>query len=304
MTPKKPSRLTAFRSFYAQIAAAAGGPVREHLERAFELVPREHFLSRGPWLAMSPFSEAYVPTPTDDPIYLYQNLLFALDDERHVNNGEPCLHGRLLGALNPNRGDVVLHIGSGTGYYTAILAQLVGPSGKVIAYEIDAALARPAIENLAPWENVEVRHVSGVADDLLRCDAIYVNAGATRPAAEWLDALNEGGRLVFPLSGSAPSAAGVSMLVVRIKDSYVARVTGYCRFIPCADAFDATEADRVTAAFHSSELWKAQSLIRNDRADKSAVLVGKGWWFSSSPLPKGTAQGPSTRESASRAAGD
>ena len=165
----------------------------------------------------------------------------------------------------------------------------MGPSGKVVAYEIDAVLAHRAVENLAPWENVEVRHTSGVRDNLPRCDAIYVNAGATRPTAEWLDALNEGGRLVFPLSGSAPSAAGVSMLVVRVKDSYVARVTGYCRFIPCADAFDATEADRVTAAFHSGELWKAQSLIRNDRADKSAVLVGKGWWFSSSPLPKGSA---------------
>src|SRR5436305_11126877 len=286
---KKPSRLSACRSFYAQIAAAGGGPIRENLEGAFELVPREHFLGRGPWLAMSPSSGAYIPTPTDDPTYLYQNLLFALDGEKHVNNGEPCLHGQLLGALNPNRGDIVLHIGSGTGYYTAILAQLVGPSGKVVAYEIDAVLAHRAVENLAPWENVEVRHTSGVRDNLPRCDAIYVNAGATRPTAEWLDALNEGGRLVFPLSGSAPSAAGVSMLVVRVKDSYVARVTGYCGFIPCADACDATEADRVTAAFNSGELWKAQSLIRNDRADKSAVLVGKGWWFSSSPLPKGSA---------------
>jgi protein-L-isoaspartate(D-aspartate) O-methyltransferase len=286
MTPKKPSRLTACRSFYAQMAAAAGGPIREHLERAFELVPREHFLGRGPWLAMSPFSQAYVPTPTDDPIHLYQNLLFALDSERHVNNGEPCLHGQWLGALNPDRGDVVLHIGAGTGYYAAILAQLVGPSGKVVAYEIDAALARRAVENLAPWENVEVRSTSGVANNLPRCDAIYVNAGATRPAAEWLDALNEGGRLMFPLSGLASSAAGVSMLVVRVKDSYAARVLGYCRFIPCADAFDADEANRVTVAFRSGDLWKAQSLIRNDEADERAVLVGKGWWLSYSPLPR------------------
>jgi protein-L-isoaspartate(D-aspartate) O-methyltransferase len=283
MTSK--NRLSACRRFYAELASAAAGPIREHLERAFELVPREHFLGRGPWLAMSPFGRGYVRTPSDDPIYLYQNLLFALDSDKYINNGEPCLHGVLLGALNPDRGNVVLHIGSGTGYYTAILAQLVGPDGKVIAYEIDSALARRATENLAPWDNVHVYSTSGVADNLPRCDAIYVNAGATRPAAEWLDALNAGGRLVLPLTGTAASGVGVSVLVTRISDMYDVRLLGYCRFVPCADAFDDNEADRVTVAFRSGELWKARSLVRNDQADSSAVLVGNGWWLSSSPLP-------------------
>jgi protein-L-isoaspartate(D-aspartate) O-methyltransferase len=227
-----------------------------------------------------------VQTPTDDPIHLYQNLLFALRDEEGINNGEPYLHGQLLGALSPKEGDTVLHIGAGTGYYTAILAHLIALAGKLIGYEIDPQLARRAIDNLAPWQNVEVRRASGVADDLPRCDAIYVNAGATRPAAAWLDALSDGGRLVFPLSGTAGNEAGVSLLVTRLEHAFAARVIGYCLFIPCEGAFDQDEASRVTAAFRSGALWTAQSLVRDAQPDEAAVLVGDGWWLSSRPAPE------------------
>jgi protein-L-isoaspartate(D-aspartate) O-methyltransferase len=281
MKQSEPANLAACRAFYAQLVAVAGGPLRERLEQAFATVRREDFLGAGPWLARSIYNEAYVQTPTDDPVHLYQNLLFALIGEKGINNGEPCLHGQLLGALSPQEGDTVLHIGCGTGYYTAILAQLVGPSGKVIGYEIDADLARRAADNLAPWGNVEVRCASGVAGGLPKGDAIYVNAGATHPAAAWLDALNEGGRLVFPLSGTPASSAGVSLLVRRRKHAFPARVVGYCQFISCEGAFDRTEASAVTAAFRSGALWMIASLVRDNQPDHTAVLAGDGWWFSS-----------------------
>jgi protein-L-isoaspartate(D-aspartate) O-methyltransferase len=284
---KKRDRLAACHAFYASMAAAAGGPLREELERAFAFVPREHFLGPGPWLAMSPVNLTYVRTPTDDPIHVYQNLLFALDGEKHINNGEPSLHGQLLGALHPERGNLVLHVGCGTGYYTAILAQLVGPSGRVIAYEIEERLAARARQNLAPWDNVDVRTASGVGVSLPPCDAVYVNAGATRPAPAWLDALRDGGRLVFPLAGSESSGVGASLLVTRRQHGFAARVVDYCRFIPCRDAFDEEEAERVAAAFRSGALWRTQSLVRTDEADDTAVLVGTGWWLSSSP-PRST----------------
>jgi protein-L-isoaspartate(D-aspartate) O-methyltransferase len=276
MKGKKADRLVACRQFYAKMAAAGGGQLRDDLERAFEVVPREYFLGAGPWLAVSSVSGIQVATPTDDPIHVYQNVLFVLDRQKQINNGEPFLHGQLLGALAPPRGNVALHIGCGTGYYTAILAHLVGPSGKVIAYEIEPELARRAIENLKPWDNVEMRIASGV-DDLPRCDAIYVNAGATRPVDRWLDALNEGGKLLFPLVGSR--GAGVTLLTTKLQDSIAAKVVGYCGFVPCRDAFDPAEAANVTAAFYSG-LWKARSLIRNDEPDDNAVLIGKGWWLS------------------------
>lgn len=283
MMEQRDPALTACRDFYAKMVAAAGGPLRDRLERAFAAVRRERFLGPGPWLARSIYNETYVQTPTDDPIHVYQNLLFALVGEKRINNGEPCLHGQLLGALSPRDGGTVLHVGCGTGYYTAVLAQLVGPAGKVIGYEIDPDLARRAGDNLAPWGNVEVRCASGVVDDLPRCDAVYVNAGATRPAAPWLDALSENGRLVFPLSGTQASGAGVSLLVERRKQAFAARVIDYCQFIACQGAFDEAEAARVAAAFRSGALWAARSVIRNDQPDGSAVLVGNGWWLSSRP---------------------
>jgi len=135
---------------------------------------------------------------------------------------------------------------------------------------------------------VEVRIESGVNDELPRCDAIYVNAGATRPVSGWLDALNEGGRLLFPLVGL--KGGGLSLLLTRpgleqdvifIGDPapIAAKVIGYCGFVACRDAYDPAEAANVTAAFYSG-LWKARSLIRNDQPDDNAVLVGKGWWLS------------------------
>jgi protein-L-isoaspartate(D-aspartate) O-methyltransferase len=153
---------------------------------------------------------------------------------------------------------------------------LVGPPGKVIAYEIEPELGRRAVENLKPWDNVEVRIASGV-DRLPRCHAIYVNAGATRPVASWLDALNEGGRLLFPLVGL--KGAGVTLLTTKLQGLIAAKVIGFCGFVPCRDAFEPAEAANVTAAFHSG-LWKARSLIRNDEPDDNAVLIGKGWWLS------------------------
>ncbi len=45
----------------------------------------------------------------------------------------------------------------------------------------------------------KVVHGDGFAVDLESADVIFVNAGATRPSANWLDALSPDGRLLFPL---------------------------------------------------------------------------------------------------------
>src|SRR5262245_34109964 len=87
MNRKKTDRLAACRVFYAKMAAAGGGQLREDLERAFEIVPREYFLGAGPWFAVSSLSGMVVVTPTDDPIHVYQNVLFALDRQKRINNG-------------------------------------------------------------------------------------------------------------------------------------------------------------------------------------------------------------------------
>jgi protein-L-isoaspartate(D-aspartate) O-methyltransferase len=52
-------------------------------------------------------------------------------------------------------GEQVLHLGCGTGYYTAIIAELVGSAGRVTAVEIDATLARKARAALADGPQVK-----------------------------------------------------------------------------------------------------------------------------------------------------
>ena len=163
------------------------------------MVERERFVGPGPW-KVNCFAGGYVDTPDDDLAFIYQDVVVAIAPDRQINNGEPQLHARCLAALRIGGGETALHVGSGTGYYTAILAHLVGPAGIVHAYEIEPDLAQKAETNLAPWPCVSVRAQSATDGTLPACDIIYVSAGATRPLDAWLDALRPGGRLLFPLT--------------------------------------------------------------------------------------------------------
>ena len=290
MADNRDPRLDAARTLYARVVAAGSGVLHGRLEAALLAVPREDFLGPAPWyVTISDASGRALGQrshiPVTDPIHVYQNLLFALDRDKGINNGEPALHGTLLGALAPPVGGTVLHVGCGGGYYTALLAELVGPLGRVIAYEIEPALSALASANLRPWPNATVVAASGTeSGPLPMADGIYVNAGATRPHARWLDALADGGRLVFPLASAGAFGRGVSLLIERRGSAFAARVLGPSGFIACAGANEAAEGEQVKRAYMSGAVFRAQSLIRDDAPDASAVLTGEGWWLSSKPL--------------------
>jgi protein-L-isoaspartate O-methyltransferase len=62
-----------------------------------------------------------VPTETgSDPRAVYHDVLIALDEARGINNGQPSLWASLFDELDITAGDDVVHLGCGTGYYTAI----------------------------------------------------------------------------------------------------------------------------------------------------------------------------------------
>src|ERR1700719_917781 len=94
-------------------------------------------------------------------------------------------------------------ISASASYYTAILAELVGPTGRVTAIEYDAELAARATANLAQTPHIRVVHGDGTRIAFEPADVIYVNAGATRPADAWLARLKAGGRLILPLTADA-----------------------------------------------------------------------------------------------------
>src|SRR6201996_3284608 len=69
------------------------------------------------------FNSNHTPDGTDaDPRHVYHDVLIALDEARGINNGQPSLWDE----LGIRTGEQVLHLGCGTGYYTAIAAELVG----------------------------------------------------------------------------------------------------------------------------------------------------------------------------------
>ena len=161
------------RAYAAEITRRAGVS-DPRIEAAFAAVPREDFAGPPPWRIGS--GGFFGLSSSDDPARLYEDVLVAIDAERGINNGQPSLHAQSIDALGVKEGETVVQIGAGAGYYTAILATLVGPAGRVIAYEIAPDIAARAAANLARYPQVEVRARSGV-EDLPQADAIYVKIG-------------------------------------------------------------------------------------------------------------------------------
>ena len=270
--------LDSVRGFFAKLMAAASGSSDPRLERIFELVPREAFMGPGPWHIQA--GRQYVPTPDNDPRHLYQNVLVALDSDKGINNGEPFLHARWIGLAEPQSGEHVVHIGAGTGYYTAILSMLVLPNGHVDAYEIDESLAVEAKRNLQPFENVSVVAGNAVSLRLPPCDLIYVNAGVSELPHHWLEALKPGGRLVFPWCPT--DGGGVAVVVKRTADGFAAKPIMPVRFIPCVGASATVPGDETAP----ETAWRLRSVhIRAARPpDASAIAVYQRIWFSSEPV--------------------
>lgn len=266
------------RTLYARMMAAASGSSDPRLERTFELVPREAFLPPGPWHIM--VEHRLVETPSADPAHLYQNALVVLDRQKGINNGEPFLHASWIGAVAPQPGETVTHIGAGAGYYTAMLSMLVLPDGRVLAYEIDNALAEAARRNLVPFENVTVLEANAVEAALEPSDIIYVNAGVVAPPASWLTALKPGGRLVFPWRPR--NDVGLAMLVRPAGEDFAARILGGAWFIPCSGA--ANEAATIRRPGRG-ETRRVQSIVLSAQRepDSSAIAIYPDLWFSSQP---------------------
>jgi protein-L-isoaspartate(D-aspartate) O-methyltransferase len=237
--------LDAARRFYAEEVAAVAHLEPGPLVDAFASVERERFLGPGPWLIASgptrPGIEAYRRTPDADPRHIYHNVLVGIDPARKLNNGQPSGLALWLAALEVRPGDRVVHVGCGVGYYTAIIAEVTGPSGRVTGVEIDPDLAERARANLAdrPWVDV----ITGDASAVPPAAAIFINAGCTHPRSEWLDALDEGGRLVFPLTASIEGASGpgVMLKIRRAGARWPVAVVSGVQIFDCAGARDPEE---------------------------------------------------------------
>jgi protein-L-isoaspartate(D-aspartate) O-methyltransferase len=103
----------------------------------------------------------YRTTPDPDPVYLYTDDVIGIRPERNLNNGQPSLHAALIVVAAPQPGEHVVHVGTGVGYYTTILAELVGAEGRVTRSN-SMASSPPALWRIwAQAPHVRVVHGDG-----------------------------------------------------------------------------------------------------------------------------------------------
>ena len=232
---------------YAEAIAAKGGVTSRAIIDAFATVPRERFVGTGPWKLVVPPKMGYVDTPDASLAHIYGDVVVAIDPARELNNGQPSAHARWIAAANPRAGDSVFHLGCGTGYFTAIFAEIVGAAGRVVACDIDGDLAARAAANLATWPQATAFAGDGT---ILRGDndVIYINAGATHARREWLAALRPGGRLVMPLTAHIRQfpnhGVGVVVRIERTGERWPLSIVSPVGIFDCVGARDpALEVD-------------------------------------------------------------
>jgi protein-L-isoaspartate(D-aspartate) O-methyltransferase len=277
------AELSAVCRAYAKHIMFAAGIEDARLEAALATLPREAFLGPGPWPLMLP-PDGYQMTPDDDPVYLYQDVLVGIVPNRGLNNGQPSFLAFLVSLGRAREGESAVHIGAGTGYYTAIIAQLVGEGGRVTAIEYERELSIRATANLSAFSNVRVVHGDGTTIPLEPSDVIYVNAGTVRPANTWLDAMRDGGRLILPLAVDYVTDAGQLMtkgaifLIERHGDDYLAQWKSETTIYPCAGGRDEISEKALVSAFEKGGWEKVTRLYRTkDIEDERRWVAGPDW---------------------------
>jgi protein-L-isoaspartate(D-aspartate) O-methyltransferase len=214
--------LTLCRHTYADEIAKTARLQTPALIDALRTVPRERFLRPGPWLVRDEGDFRTARTTADaNAHHVYRNCSIAIDAARQLFNGAPALVAASIDALRLTPGARVLHVGAGLGYYSAVIAHIVGNTGRVLATEVDEALASEARRNLAAISCVEVQTSDSATRVHESFDAILVSVGVTHPPRTWLDALVIGGRMALPLTVSMPAMGatlGKGLTAILVKE--------------------------------------------------------------------------------------
>jgi protein-L-isoaspartate(D-aspartate) O-methyltransferase len=269
------------RRFYAEEVQLSAHITSIALIEAFARVPRDRFLGPGPWDIVIPDMTTgrvdYMTTADSDPRRIYHNVVVALDRSRDLTNGQPGALAYWINSLSLMPGDRVYHLGCGSGYYTAIMSELVGPDGRVAASEVHPELGPAAQRNLAERRNVSVHAGDGMRFDPGECDAMLINAGVTHPLDLWLDRLSVGGRIVLPITmPMGPNLGkGLMLKITRHPAGYATQLVSFVAIYSCTSMRDPKIEAQLGKALGSGALMKVRS-IRRDPHEPTEACAAHG----------------------------
>jgi protein-L-isoaspartate(D-aspartate) O-methyltransferase len=183
----------------------------ERLLAAMNMVPRHEFVNQQNW------NEAYADHPIPIP--------------EQQTTSQPYMIAAMIQAAQIKAEDRVLEIGAGSGYQTALLAELASQVFAVERYPSLAAAAQRTLERLG-YCNAKIVTGDGSLGlpDAAPFDAIIVSAAAPRVPQALAEQLAPGGRLLVPVGESEQQ---LLQLVQRHADRTTSvRTLEGCRFVP------------------------------------------------------------------------
>jgi protein-L-isoaspartate(D-aspartate) O-methyltransferase len=216
---------------------------------AFRSVPRHLFVPALAVAATAGCSEKTVIDRGADPdtwwntVYSKEPIITQLDDgatdirdvagDYTSSSSAPATVAELLRLLDPEPGDSVLEVGTGTGWTAALISHVVGEHGQVTSIEVDPVIAEQAAKNLAA-SGARPRLLVG--DGALGCtdgepyDRVHVTCGIRRVPYAWIEQARPGGVIVAPFS---PGVGDEFVLHLRVRPdgTAVGRFPGFAFYM-------------------------------------------------------------------------
>jgi len=170
-------------------------------------------LIQGGWLKTPRIIEAFQKIKRVDFLPEDMKDLAELNEALPIGYGQtisqPLVVAFMLEQLTPEEGEKILDVGSGSGWTSALLGEIVGPEGKVIAIDIVPELVEFGEKNVAKYDFIK----SGIAEFICAdgskgyqkeapFDKILASASAAKLPSAWQEQLKTGGRIVTPIGSS------------------------------------------------------------------------------------------------------
>ena len=170
-------------------------------------------LIEGGWLKDDRIISAFTKIKRVDFVTPGMEDLSQLNEALPIGYGQtisqPLVVGFMIELLDPREGEKILDVGSGSGWTTALLAELVGEMGKVVAVEIIPELKTFGESNVRKYDFVERGIAQFICGDGSKgyksqapFDKILASASAKEMPNAWKEQLKIGGRIVTPIDSS------------------------------------------------------------------------------------------------------